>query len=82
MPTTFATAMEGLTWGFSSQERTPGWGFSLVLLVWTDGVRRMPLGMRLGRQGGPSQYALTLALRSYARHRLRGHPESVLVEAK
>jgi hypothetical protein len=42
----FATAMEGLAWVFSSQEHKPVYGFSLVRLVWTDGTRRVPLGMR------------------------------------
>ena len=54
----FATAMEGLAWVFSSQERRPVYGFSLVLLVWTKGVLRIPLAMRLWRKGGPSKYAL------------------------
>ena len=49
----FATAMEGLAGVFSSQEHKPVYGFSLVLLVWTDGTRRVPLGMRLWRKGGP-----------------------------
>jgi hypothetical protein len=53
IPKPFATAMAGLTWVFSSQERKPVYGFSLVLLVWTDGVGRIPLGMRLWRKGGP-----------------------------
>ena len=39
----FATAMEGLAWVFSSQERRPVYGFSLVLLVWTNGLIRIPL---------------------------------------
>jgi hypothetical protein len=54
----FATAMEGLAWVFSSQERRPVYGFSLVLWVWTTGVLRIPLAMRLWRKGGPSKYAL------------------------
>ena len=33
LPKPFATAMDGLAWVFSSQERRPGLGFSLVLLV-------------------------------------------------
>jgi DDE superfamily endonuclease len=49
----FATAMEGLAWGFSSQALRPVSGFSLVLLVWTNGVLRVPLGMRLWSKGGP-----------------------------
>lgn len=77
----FATAMEGLAWVFSSQERRPVYGFSLVLWVWTNGVLRIPLGMRLWRKGGPSKYALALEWLSSARHRLRGRPEYVLFDA-
>ena len=42
IPKPFARAMEGLAWVFSSQERRPVYGFSLVLLVWTDGRLRIP----------------------------------------
>ena len=81
IPKPFATAMEGLAWVFSSQEHKPIYGFSLVLLVWPNGTLRIPLGIRLWHQGGPSKYVLALALLSYARNRLRCHPESVLFDA-
>jgi DDE superfamily endonuclease len=55
IPKPFATAIDGLAWVFSSQERRPVYGFSLVLLVWTDGRLRIPLGMRLWHKGGPLQ---------------------------
>jgi putative transposase len=75
IPKPFATAMEGLAWVFASQERRPVYGFSLVLLVWTAGRLRIPLGLRLWRRGGPSKYELALELLSYARNRLRCRPE-------
>ena len=81
IPKPFATAIEGLAWVFSSQERKPVYGLCLVLLVWTDGTLRIPLGMRLWRKGGPSKYELALALLSYARNRLRCHPDYVLFDA-
>ena len=81
IPKPFATAMEGLAWVFSSQERQSVYGFSLVLLVWTNGTLRIPLGLRLWRKGGPSKYKLALELLSYARNRLRCHPEYVLFDA-
>jgi hypothetical protein len=52
-----------------------------VLLIWTDGQSRIPLGMQLWRKGGPSKYASALELLSYARNRLRCHPEYVLSDA-
>jgi hypothetical protein len=81
IPKPFAAAIEGLTWVFSSQERKPVYGLSLILLVWTNGALRIPLGMRLWRKGGPSKYELALELLSYARHRLRCRPEYVLFDA-
>jgi putative transposase len=81
IPKPFATAMEGLAWVFSTQERRPVYGFSLVLLVWTDGRLRIPLGLRLWHRGGPSKYVLALELLSYARNRLRCRPEYVLFDA-
>jgi putative transposase len=81
IPKPFATAIEGLAWVFSSQERKPVYGFSLVLLVWTNGTLRIPLGVRLWRKGGPSKYELALELLSYARNRLRCRPEYVLFDA-
>ena len=45
--------IEGLAWVFSSQERKPVYGLSLVLLVWTNGTLRIPLSRRLWHKGGP-----------------------------
>ena len=42
IPKPFATAIEGLAWVLSSQERKPVYGLSLVLLVWTNGTLRIP----------------------------------------
>jgi hypothetical protein len=81
VPKPFATAMEGLAWVFSSQERKPVYGFSLVLLVWTTGTLRIPLGMRLWRRGGPSKIELALELLGYARNRLHCRPDYVLFDA-
>jgi hypothetical protein len=55
IPKPFATTIDGLAWVFSSQERRPVSGFSLVLLVWTHGTLRIPLGIRLWHTGGPSK---------------------------
>jgi putative transposase len=81
VPKPFATAMEGLAWVYSSQERKPVYGFSLVLLIWTNGTLRIPLGVRLWRRGGASKIELALELLSYARNRLRCRPEYVLFDA-
>jgi DDE superfamily endonuclease len=77
----FATAIESLEWVYSSQEHKPVYGLSLVLLVWTNGFLRIPLGVRLWHRGAPSKYALALELLSYARNRLRCRPDYVLFDA-
>jgi Transposase DDE domain len=81
IPKPFATAIAGLAWVFSSQERNPVYGLCLVLLVWTEGTLRIPLGMLLWRKGGPAKYELALAWLSDACHGLRCHPDLVLFDA-
>jgi hypothetical protein len=81
LPKPFATAIEGLAWGFSSQERKPVYGMSLVLLGWTTGTRRLPRSLRVWCRGGPSKSELALEVLSSARHQLRGRPADVLFDA-
>jgi Transposase DDE domain len=76
-----ASAIAGLAWGFASRERKPVDGLFLVLLVWTDGTLRIPLGMRRWRPGGASKIELALEWLSSARHYLHCRPESVLFDA-
>ena len=52
-----ATAIAGRAWVFSSRAQKPVYGVSVVVLIGTTGTPRLPLGLRLWRQGGPSQYA-------------------------
>jgi hypothetical protein len=68
-PKPFATAIEGLAWVYASHERRAVYGLSLVWLIGPDGRSRIPLGLQLWRQGGPSKSALALALLSSARNR-------------
>jgi hypothetical protein len=61
LPQPFAAAIAGLAGVFSSQERKPVYGVSVVLWVWTHGTLRLPLSLRLWRQGGPAQDVLAVA---------------------
>lgn len=81
IPKPCATAIEGLAWVFSTTERKPVWGLSVVLLVWTDGTLRIPLGYRVWRKGGPSKYLLALELLSEARNRWRCRPAYVVFDS-
>jgi hypothetical protein len=82
IPKPFATAMARLAWGYSSQERTPISGFSVVLLVWMNGSVRVRLGVRFWHKGGASKYGLALELLRSARHRRRCRPAYVLCDAR
>lgn len=81
MPKPFASPREELAWGFSSRARKPVWGLSVVLLIWPNGPRRLPLGFRLWHPGGPSQYELAVELLSDARNRWCCRPAYGLFEA-
>ena len=53
IPKPFATPMDRRAWVFSSQERRPVYGFSLVLRVGSYGTLRIPLRLRRWRKGAP-----------------------------
>jgi hypothetical protein len=59
----------------------PVYGLSRGLLVWANGLVRIPLGLRLWHKAGSSKDELALELLSYARHRLRCRPAYVLFDA-
>ena len=44
-------------------------GMQVVLLLWTEGKWKVPLGVRLWRKGGPSKVELAIGLLSQARRR-------------
>jgi hypothetical protein len=68
-------------WVWSNKDRKVLFGVSVVLLVWTDGQRRIPLAFRVWHKGGASKYDLALELLSYARNRLKCKPAFVLFDS-
>ena len=80
LPKPFATAIEHLAWICVGQEHKPVYGFSLVLLVWTNGYSAFRSVFASGTRS-PLKYALALELLSYARHRRRCRPDYVLFDA-
>ena len=68
-------------WVWSNKQNKVVFGVSVVLLVWTDGQVRIPVGYRVWHKGGPSKVALALELLSYARNRLRCKPQFVLFDS-
>jgi len=47
----FTRVAEAVRWGWASSVGKPGWGMQVVLLWWTDGKWKVPLGIRLWRKG-------------------------------
>jgi hypothetical protein len=72
----YARWLEEAGWVGSSKRQAVVYGVSVVLLVWTDGQIRIPLGYRVWKKGGPPKFELALELLSYARNRLSGNSSS------
>lgn len=77
----YAQRLDEAAWVWSSKHQKVVFGVSVVLLVWTDGQRRLPVAFRVWHKGGPSKYALALELLSYARNRLKCKPQFVLFDS-
>jgi hypothetical protein len=65
----FTHVADAVSWVWSSSVGKPVWGMQVVVLLWTDGKWKVPVGVRIWRQGGPSKVELALGLLSQARHR-------------
>jgi hypothetical protein len=76
----WAVQAEAVSWVWSSTHGRVLRGHQVVLLVWTDGVVRVPLGMRLWKKGGSSKVELAeQLLREAERRGMR--PEYVLFDS-
>jgi putative transposase len=77
----YARLLGEAAWVWSSKQRQVVFGVSVVLLVWTDGQVRIPLGYRVWHKEGASKFDLALELLSYARNRLKCKPQFVLFDS-
>jgi hypothetical protein len=76
----WAKHSEAVSWVWSSTHRRSVRGMQAVLLVWTDGRVRVPLGVRLWQKGGRSKVELAAELLREA-HRRGVRPECVLFDS-
>src|SRR5262249_22872140 len=76
----FTRVAEAVSWVWSSSVGKPVWGMQVVLLLWTKGKWKVPLGIRLWRKGGPSKVELAIELLRQARRR-RLQPAYVLCDS-
>jgi len=65
----FTRVADAVSWVWSSSVGKPIWGMQVVLLLWTDGKWKVPIGIRIWRKGGPSKIELAIGLLSQARRR-------------
>ena len=77
----YAQLLNEAGWVWSSKRNKAVYGMSVVLLVWTDGQLRIPIGFRVWKKDGPSKFDLALELLSYARNWLKGKPQFVLFDS-
>src|SRR5262245_17682600 len=76
----FTRVAEAVSWVWSASAGKPVWGMQVVLLLWTDGCWKGPVGIRLGRAGGRSKVELAVGLLCYAQ-RLGLTPQYVLFDS-
>jgi hypothetical protein len=65
----WAGKAEAVSWVWSSSAGHIVRGMQVVLLVWTDGHVKVPVGMRLWQKGGASKVALAVEMLREARER-------------
>jgi|GEM_PF-778100 len=70
-----------LAWGYSHTHKKPTFGLTVVLLVWSNGVFRIPIGYRVWKKGGDSKIILALELLSDTRNRLKLRPDFICFDS-
>ena len=65
----FPRGAQAVRGGGSRSGGKPVWGRQVVLWLWPDGKWQGPVGIRLGRKGGPSKVELAIGLLRQARRR-------------
>ena len=65
----FIRVAEAVSWVWARSVSKPVWGMQVVVLLWTAGKWKVPVGIRLWRKGGPSKGELAIGLLRQARRR-------------
>jgi len=76
----FGSQIFGVAWVYSSRLQKVVRGLNLVVLIWTDGERRVPIGIKLWQKGKQSKVVLAAKLLRWAK-RLGLQPEYVLMDS-
>lgn len=65
---------------YSGKYKTQIYGVSIVVIIWTDGYWRIPLGLKIWSKGGKSKPELALELLSEIRNKMKLKPDFVLFD--
>lgn len=76
----FGEKIWGVHWVYSSRQQRVILGMNVVALIWTDGRRRLPIGIKIWRRGGVSKVVLAAKLLRWAHH-LGLQPDYVLMDS-
>jgi hypothetical protein len=76
----FGERIFGVAWVYCSRLQKVVRGLNVVVVIWTDGTRPIPIGIKLWRKGGPSKVVLAAKLLRWA-HRLGLQPEYVVMDS-
>jgi hypothetical protein len=66
---------------YSGKYKTQIYGVSVVMVIWTDGYWRIPLGLKIWYKGGKPKPELALELLSEIRNKMKLKPEFVLFDS-
>ncbi len=77
----FARAIEGIAWVYSSKEQRSILGLSVVVLCWSNGERTIPLALRIWKKNGASKVKLAVALLRWAKQLLKVKPRYVVFDS-
>jgi len=73
--------LDGAGYVYSSSKKKAVYGYQLVLLIWTNGKRRIILDQQIYQKGGKTKIEIALAMLSYARNKLKLKPKYVLFDS-
>ena len=76
----FGQVMFGTYWVYSSRYGKAVLGINVVLMIWTDGKRRVPIGIKIWQKGKSSKVKLAIQLMRWAK-RLGIKPQYVVFDS-
>lgn len=82
LPKAYCNSLPFVKKQYSGRYGVPLIGISIVVVIWTDGFWRIPLGLRIWSKGGKSKPDLALELISEIRNKLKIKPKFILFDCE